>query len=526
MAAVECGVEEAPLVGQMIGERYKVLSVLDRGGMGVIYRAEQLPIGRKVALKVLAKDQLEGESETFSQRFLMEASTCAQLSHPNTITLYDFGETPDGCHYIAMELLQGRNLQQVLDAEKTLDPIRTLHIVLQIAGSLCEAHEFGIVHRDLKPGNIFLTAYGDDEDFVKVLDFGLAKQTQGKTTNLTQQGLMVGSPRFMSPEQIRSLSLDGRSDIYSIGAIMYRCLTGRYVFDSEEQVNVILGHINEPPPPFEVAAPARLIPQGIEAVVMRCLAKNPDERYGSINELVLALEDLMVALEPANQNTTLRMSRPRAMAVAQQSLPDEVIDTGEHSLAKQGPVQATPARHPLPMVLALALVAIAFWWVGRSSSPVEVEPVAQPPVEEGWVEGAEEGNPPAAPSLVPLDLVTDPAGATVYRDGKDIGDTPLGVVIPEGESWELTVKLDGYLERRISVYGGQNSLSLRLKPQMPGAAPAVTVEKSPIIRSKKPKKPSRRPPSTAQGVKGDKREGNPPPSPVKGASELRDPWGE
>ncbi|MBW2253027.1 MAG: serine/threonine protein kinase, partial [Deltaproteobacteria bacterium] len=218
---------EDPLVGKLL-DRYRILGLIARGGMGRVYRAHQENLERVVALKTLDA-QAGGDEDEFRQRFSLEASLCAKLSHPNTVRIFDYGTTDEGVCYIAMEFLEGRSLHQVIKEEAPFEPLRAIRLVKQICGSLAEAHDQQIVHRDLKPGNIILTCHGEEGEFPKVLDFGLVKALN-QETEVTQAGALLGSPMYMSPEQVQNEPVDPRTDVYSLGVILFIMLTGEPPF--------------------------------------------------------------------------------------------------------------------------------------------------------------------------------------------------------------------------------------------------------------------------------------------------------
>src|SRR5688572_10611153 len=220
-----------PLIGRTINERYRIVGTIARGGMGKVYRAEQQPLGRLVALKVLNPNYTGDNDPEFHKRFFLEASIASKLTHPNTVTIFDYGKTDDEVFYIAMELLEGRTLHRALREEGPFPPDRAMHIARQVCRSLREAHTLGVIHRDLKPANVYLVQHGDENDFVKVLDFGLVKNLDEKGEELTQTGLFMGSPKYMSPEQIRGERVDSRVDVYALGVMMYEMLTGKVPFD-------------------------------------------------------------------------------------------------------------------------------------------------------------------------------------------------------------------------------------------------------------------------------------------------------
>ncbi|MDQ3037644.1 MAG: serine/threonine protein kinase, partial [Myxococcota bacterium] len=280
-----------PLIGTTLAGRFKIAARIGTGGMGTVYRAEQAGLGRQVALKVL-KRELVVERETVA-RFHREAKAMSMLLHPNTVRVFDFGEDPSTGHlFLAMELLEGELLTSRLDGDG-LDVLDSIGITQEILRSLHEAHSKGIVHRDLKPDNIYLaTIEGHAAPVVKVLDFGIAKvfREEGKIDQLeTQAGTVFGTPRYMSPEQAQGKPLDPRSDLYSVGVLLYQLLTGRPPFVDEDAVVVMAKHIRERADPPRKAAPDRPISASLERVVMRALEKDATDRYADADELERAL---------------------------------------------------------------------------------------------------------------------------------------------------------------------------------------------------------------------------------------------
>jgi serine/threonine-protein kinase len=222
--------EVDPLLGRTINDRYTIVEQIGHGGMGRVYKALQSPLDRVVALKVLGAGH--DRDPNFYKRFFLEASVTAKLTHPNTITLYDYGRTQDGIFFIAMEYLAGRTLSQAMAQDGPLSQERVIHIAQQICRSLREAHALRIIHRDLKPANVILLWQHDDHDFVKVLDFGLVKFFHGENPEgeITNAGTFMGSPHYIAPEQARNQSPDQRCDIYSLGVLLYHMLAGRVPF--------------------------------------------------------------------------------------------------------------------------------------------------------------------------------------------------------------------------------------------------------------------------------------------------------
>jgi eukaryotic-like serine/threonine-protein kinase len=283
-----------PLIGQLIGGRYRVTGVLGEGGMGIVYVGEQ-QMGstvRKVAIKTLHAHLSKDPSVI--ARFHRECGTVAQLEHPNTIKFYDFGSTADGTLYIAMEFVAGKPLADVL-SQGPLSVERTIKIMRQVCGALDEAHMQGIIHRDLKPDNVILTDRAGETDFVKLLDFGIAARTESadaqKEQKLTQQGMVLGTPPYMSPEQFTGKALDARSDIYSLGVMTYEMLAGRLPFDADTPWQWATQHMSVQPIPFEVSAPSKNIPEGMRQAILRALSKNKEDREASAREYFADLSD-------------------------------------------------------------------------------------------------------------------------------------------------------------------------------------------------------------------------------------------
>jgi serine/threonine-protein kinase len=279
------------LIGATINGRYRIVSLIARGGMGKVYKAEQSALGRVCALKVLSPHYEGDKDPEFHRRFSLEASTAAKLTHPNTVTIFDYGKCEEhGVYYIAMEYLDGRTLHRVLHDEHVVDEARARHIAQQVCRSVSEAHKHGIVHRDLKPSNVMLLDRGDELDFVKVLDFGLVKDVTGTAEELTQTGLFMGSPKYMAPEQVLGTGVSPRTDVYAVGVIMYEMLVGKVPFDRKAGMSTLVAHVNEKVPPMREKNPDVVVSPEMEAVIMRCLEKEPEKRFASMRDLYIALK--------------------------------------------------------------------------------------------------------------------------------------------------------------------------------------------------------------------------------------------
>jgi serine/threonine-protein kinase len=270
-------------LGQTIGN-YRITAKLGEGGMGAVYRAEHPIIGRKVALKVV-HPQFARNAEVVA-RFINEATAISRIGHEHIVEVTDLGRTPAGDLYFVMEYLEGRSLAELVAREAPLPPARALAIAAQIADALAASHAHGVIHRDLKPDNIFLVARGPDPDFVKVLDFGLAKlmNADGPATWESRAGIVMGTPYYMSPEQCRGESvIDHRADVYALGVVLFEMLTGKQPFTGEGCGEVLLKQVSMRPPLARSLVPE--LPAALEAVLQRALAKRPDERFATMGEL-------------------------------------------------------------------------------------------------------------------------------------------------------------------------------------------------------------------------------------------------
>jgi len=277
-----------PLLGRLIADRYRVLELLGRGGMGVVYKAEHARIGKVLALKLLTGELTRDAGQL--ARFKREAEMSSRLSHPNTVQVFDFGEA-DGLAYLAMEYVRGRDLGALVSEAGRLDSTRTVRIVIQVCSSLAEAHDKGIVHRDLKPENIMIVRGPAGDDVAKVLDFGLAKlRESSELSDVTSSGAIVGTPYYMAPEQIRGEGVTPACDVYALGALLYACVTGTVPFDAATPMGVFTRHLTETPQSPNVRLPELGLSKSFERIIMVALAKNPSDRFPS----AAALQDALV----------------------------------------------------------------------------------------------------------------------------------------------------------------------------------------------------------------------------------------
>ncbi len=286
-----------PLIGRTLQGGYVILELVGVGGMGRVYRAEQTTLGRTVAVKII-HPHLVGE-ENAAARFITEARAASRLNHPNSVGIIDFGKTDDGQLYLVMEFLRGRDLARILSEEGALSLRRIVDVVRQTLAALAEAHSQNIIHRDLKPENVILEPVRSGADFVKVVDFGLAKMraTEPSQPNITMPGIVCGTPEYMSPEQARGDPLDARSDIYAVGVMLYQMLTGRLPFEAESPTQVVVAHLTETPKDPRVMAPDRQIPGPFAELVLKAIAKDPINRFQDADELSEELARTLAAVE-------------------------------------------------------------------------------------------------------------------------------------------------------------------------------------------------------------------------------------
>ncbi len=482
-------------VGHVLSGKYRLEQMIAKGGMGCVYLATQIPLGRKVAIKILIP---QGYDKEFRRRFLLEASTCARLTHRHIVTVHDYGETEDGDLFTAMEYLDGEPLSRVISREVRIRPERACRIAIQTCRALRAAHRAGVVHRDLKPSNVMLLQDEDDDgnEFVKVLDFGLVKIFENQPSNnslteddleLTRAGTMLGSPRYMAPEQIRCQTIDPRTDVYSLGIILYHMLAGRPPFVGANSVEILNQHLKDQAPPLWKVAPEADCPPELEVIVNRCMSKAPAERYQSMDDLLtelkaayrliseapLATDSMVKSLGDDDSsprsafNSTLqseiirpmsplvgdpsspslnailtgefsRALPPRADSVAQTTSSLRAPTSGSFTIPVAAPKSAentslnSPERDELENSIVIAppprtriAVALLLMLIGGVILALLLN--RGKPVQNPTARQPAKTAPAEAPvkRLAEVRLTSAPKGAEVYQNGKKLGQTPM-----------------------------------------------------------------------------------------------------
>ncbi|MCO4760505.1 MAG: protein kinase [Myxococcales bacterium] len=542
-------------IGQVVSERYRITGMLGRGGFGAVYAAEHTGTGQAIALKVMVVGDGGAPDVGAVRRFYKEAQVTAQLRHPNTVRVFDVGQTHTGALYIAMELLHGDTLEERLVAQaaqgQVLGQWPAIDMAIAVLRSLGEAHSRELVHRDLKPANIILSEVtADEEPIPKVLDFGIART---QDSSLTGQGTALGTPAYMSPEQCMGGKIDGRSDVYSLGVILYRCVTGRLPFDDRNPLTIMYKHAHAAPPPVSEASRVALQP-GFVAVVERALAKAPDDRFATAKSMRSALEALQRGPQAVDSSRTEKYAvdqQPDALPAGSEidhfgdTVASDVLQTKNKTAltAPRAPVanpataRVAPVALPLPkaagntesgrprtstgkwiaLVFVAAIIsATAAWMVSDGRKGAAVTPVAKtepttPNIAIAGVDAgtAARGRPAAANAQADAQANAGPSSDAAQRSAAgDAGSVsvdaqasadagavaPKKPASPKPKSRKNARKLRRPRAKRIRV-------SPKEAAPTPKAAPAVarpTVPKAPPIQrapapSRKPVKKVERP---------------------------------
>ena len=355
------------LEGATLADRFLVRTMIGRGGYGAVFVGEQVSMGRTCAIKVLIPHLVQNRTNV--KRFEVEARATSTLAHPNTIVTYDFGfDDARQLLFMAMEHIDGFSLRELMTRRRRIDLPTASHIATQIAGSLQDAHDRGLVHRDVKPGNVMITKRGGDENFVKVIDFGIAKfldteSIKATMRQVTASGTVLGTPSYMAPEQVRGLELDGRTDQYALAICLYEMLTGQQPFTAKSPMDVAVMQLTERPQPPSAVCPG--LPQGVDVAILRALEKDREHRFGSVTEFTeafaAAVGSGLSTQDPYDAETEpmQMMSIPAPMATQPtMPMPSEAATqppVDRHQVVRAQPV--APVKHAAPRA-ATALIII------------------------------------------------------------------------------------------------------------------------------------------------------------------------
>lgn len=350
--------------GHVFDGKYRLDGLIGEGGMGVVHRATQLAVNRPVAIKVL-KHVPGLPSDQLSQRFKREAIATSRLKHPNTVQVIDYGES-DGILYLVLELLDGEPLSTLIEREAPLSPERVAAIGKQVAKSLAEAHELGIVHRDLKPDNIFICQYAGDSDVPKVMDFGIARVMTADVA-MTRTGMMIGTPKYMPPEQAMGQKVGPPADLYALGVILFEMLTGKPPFDADSAMALAMAHVHEAPPPLELPGVAPSLAEAWADLIRALLSKRPDERPQRASLVVGWLAQLEV--EAKRKDEARARPGPPAQDVrsvrTEEPTNDRPIRRPSRVLAARAPDRSRPTQLWLWLgaTLFMALGGLVAWLI-------------------------------------------------------------------------------------------------------------------------------------------------------------------
>ncbi|WP_437757545.1 protein kinase domain-containing protein [Sorangium sp. So ce1389] len=442
-----------PYIGTTFDHRYKIERLLGEGGMGYVYLARHKVIDKRVAVKVL-RAELARDREIF-ERFVQEARAASSIGNPHIVDISDFGDLPDGSTYFVMEYLEGVSLAQLIDSPNELPMDRICHIALQLSAGLAAAHEAGIIHRDLKPDNVFVVARGSDPNFVKILDFGIAKVSTSTTTKLTRAGAVFGTPHYMSPEQAAGAPIDHRTDIYSLGVMLYELVSRQLPFNADNFMGILTQHMYKAPVPIRALVGGPDCPPGLEAVILKCLSKKPESRYQTMGDLHADLERVKGGGVPGA--VAEMMARSGGFNV-----PHDYFKTSKVIVPATPP---SPPRSPWPRYVwvagaaaAVGIVTAIFVIGGSGSASHTAAPAPKPPVEAPAA-APTPGPAPVQKAVVALAAV--PETAVGYRNGVEM-KLPASIDIERGQTVTIDIRAEGYVPSTVVLDGTEPSKLVKL----------------------------------------------------------------
>ncbi len=517
--------DDASLIGQLVSGRYRVLSVLGTGGMGRVYLAEHVAIQKRVALKVLHPEY--SKRRDIVERFQQEAISASRIKHPGVLDVFDFGELEDGSSFIAMELLEGRDLGATLEKFGPLRPELAIEVLVQVCRALDAAHASGVVHRDLKPDNIFLQSGEAGHPTVKIVDFGIARLRDGEDLaqapsadaagkegsdgpkrRLTKTGMIFGTPEYMAPEQAQGREADHRSDVYAAGVILFESLTGAVPFTGNTFLEVLNRHVMFAIPHLRDVSPDLVVSPELERMLRRALAKDPAARFGSMREFAEALLSVPEgsALNVGRDSAVWRARNTPVSAPLSSSTPT-VAPTSAVTQMRGTPLTAAaeiPAEQKPKSLLLIgfaafvAVAAAAGAYVGLRHEPstdaarsstgaaAAVVPAASAASSVAALQPERAPAPSAAPSSaepgaqpITLHVTSTPSGALVRKNGFQVCDaTPCDVLSTPNESLVLTAELAGKRGEAKVLAQREQTVSITLKGAATGRPTATSKPKT------------------------------------------------
>jgi serine/threonine protein kinase len=514
-----------PYIGKTVADRYRVLSKLGEGGMGVVYLAEHVFIEKKVAVKILSEDF--ARKADLVARFMQEAKAASKIGHENIIDITDFGETASGSVFFVMEFLEGADLAHHI-REGAMPIERARYVMNQVCRALGAAHGKGIIHRDLKPENIYLIERNGRPDFVKILDFGIAKMSSLDSeggARLTRTGMIFGTPEYMSPEQAKGDRPDHRVDIYAAGCILYEMLTGDVPFHAETFMGVLTKHMFEQPEPPSVRAPHAGVTPGLEAVVLKALAKDRDQRYQTMKEMAVALEEaaggsaqgawgnessgvMLVPRKTQDVKSDPAVRLPPGGSQPTTTPPKDKSTAALSQTQRKGKSSGLIAGFLAFLVVgvggAIALVKL------KTPPPPLPKPVVAAPVVPPVVVPPKPVEPskPALPARHELTIKSDPTDADVFSGVERLGSTPLTLHWDESSARVgLVLKKKGYKDAALPVTADKNHEYVVPLARVHSSGPA----RPPVVKTT----PTTAPPPV---------EAKPEPKPAGKLRDLKDPF--